>query len=117
MEEINKTIFEFGDAADNSDISKLDNILDNDFRLVLNRMFGSDEIVIINKATYLKKIRSGEWGGQKRQVNVEWSNIKGNTASAMVSFTGKDSSFSTFLQFAKNQDESWKIVNDMPSFD
>lgn len=64
-EAIKKVITSFVQAGDNNDANALEKTLDNNYRIVMNRLFGSDEVDIMSKDIYLEKIKSKEYGGDR----------------------------------------------------
>lgn len=111
---IKKVITNFAKAADNSDATKLATYLDENYRIVMNRLFGSESVSIINKTDYLAKIESKEWGGDKRKVEVLSIVVNGNTASAHVSLQGEKATFISIFTLIKNADGEWLLVSDIP---
>jgi hypothetical protein len=89
---VKQTITNFANAADVQDDKALELLLDNNFRLVLNQMFGNKGIAIITKQDYLAKIN----------------------AAAQAIFKGIKFTVVTFLQLIKTSEGEWKIINDLP---
>ena len=115
-EKIVKTaILEFAKAADAQDVKKLESLLDRNFRIVMNQLFGSTEISLVDRAFYLSKIESKEWGGDNRKVTIESLTIVGNNASAKVTLAGEKSTIISLLQLVKDADGNWKVINDVPA--
>ena len=65
---IQETITAFAKAADNNDASALEKELDNNFRVIMNRLFGSKQVNILERDIYIEKIKNKEFGGDKRTV-------------------------------------------------
>ncbi|MEO1448490.1 MAG: nuclear transport factor 2 family protein [Bacteroidota bacterium] len=105
----------FAQAADQQDAEALDKILDDNFRLVMNQLFGGDKVMTMDKATYLGKIRNKEFGGDERTVSIHAVNVYGKNAQAQATFKGKKMTFTSYLQLIHAPDGSWKIVNDLPT--
>jgi Putative lumazine-binding len=112
---VKDVIVKFASAADERNDKILDEVLDNNFRLALNQMFGSKEVTTIDKQTYLSKIREKVFGGDRREVKIENIRLMKNNAIAMVTLKGTKMTIVTFLQMAKSNDGKWKILNDLPS--
>jgi Putative lumazine-binding len=112
---LREVITQFANAADLQDDKALEFLLDNNFRLGLNQLFGSKDLTLLNKQSYLQKIRSKEFGGDKRNVKIEQIIIIKNNASAQATFFGSKMTVVTLLQLIKTQDGYWKIVNDLPA--
>jgi hypothetical protein len=115
-EEMNvmQTITNFANAADVQDDKALELLLDNNFRLVLNQLFGNKGIAIITKQDYLAKIKAKEFGGDKREVTILNLTLSGNNAAAQAIFKGSKFTVVTFLQLIKTSEGEWKIINDLP---
>jgi ketosteroid isomerase-like protein len=112
---ITQLIQTFAQAGDQNDAEKLAACLDDNFRVVMNRLFGSEAVSIMPKEVYVEKIRSKEFGGDKRKVNVEKIVLNGNTASAKVILAGEKSTFITLLNLVQDADGNWLIVSDTPT--
>ena len=65
MKKIEQTIHSFAKAGDDQDATQLDHLLDPNYRIVMNRLFGSPEVTVMPKSLYLDKISSKEFGGDK----------------------------------------------------
>lgn len=115
QENIAKAIKTFANAADQRDVKTLDKILNAEFRLAMNQLFGSQELTTMNKAMYLKMIEDGKLGGEERKLEILEINEFKNNASCIVRFTGSKARFQTFLQLAKDVKGNWTIVNDLPA--
>jgi len=114
MKNIESTINQFVKAGDNSDAKKLATYLDDNFRVVMNRLFGSDQVATMEKSVYLEKIRSKEFGGDNRTVEIENILINGSTASAKVNLKGSKMTFISLLTLVQGADGNWKIIADTP---
>ena len=70
------------------------------------------EAIVVDKETYLSKIRSKEWGGDKRTVNIEQVQIT-DDANAVVKaiFIGDKADFHGYYSLINN-DGTWQIVQD-----
>jgi ketosteroid isomerase-like protein len=113
--EIKQVITSFSSAGDRNDAVELEKHLDDNYRIVMNRLFGSKEVSIMPKSAYLEKIRSKEFGGDKREVVIENVLINGNTASAKITFTGAKMKVVSLIFLIKNEEGLWKIVCDLPT--
>jgi len=88
--------------------------LDNNYRIVMNRLFGSTEVSVISRDVYLEKIRMKEFGGDNRKVEIESIVQNGATASAKVSFIGSEMTFISILTLLKSGDDQWKLLSELP---
>jgi len=111
---VQEVITAFAMAGDNSDAEGIERYLDDNFRIVLNRLFGSNTVSVMPRSLYLEKIRSGEFGGDRRKVTVESVVINGTTASAKVTFEGTKMTFVSLLTLIQNEAGSWRLVSDVP---
>ncbi|WP_248724156.1 nuclear transport factor 2 family protein [Seonamhaeicola sp. ML3] len=114
LENIKEVITAFAKAGDKNDSQELAMYLDDNYRIVMNRLFGSESVVIMDKSTYLKKIESKEFGGDKRQLNFENITINGSSASVKVTFKGEKMTFVAILCLIQNKEGKWKLVSDIP---
>ena len=111
---ITETIIGFSKAGDKNDADKLATHLDDNYRIVMNRLFGSSEVSVMTKDIYLEKIRTKEYGGDNRKVEIESIVLNGSTASAKVSFVGSKMTFVSILVLIKDGNNEWKLVSDVP---
>ncbi len=112
---IRKTIGQFTQAADTQDADALSAVLDANYRIVMNQLFGSTEVMIMDRATYLSKIKNKEFGGDKRELKIEQIILNGKTANAKVMLKGAKMTFVSLLQLVKTNDGAWKVISDMPT--
>ena len=114
QEAIKETIMTFSKAGDVNDPDKLATCLDENYRVVMNRLFGSTEVAIMTKDVYLEKIRTKEYGGDTRTVKIGPITLNGTTASTKVSFEGTKMTFVSILTLVRDGDNQWKIIGDLP---
>ncbi|MFK8038771.1 MAG: nuclear transport factor 2 family protein [Crocinitomicaceae bacterium] len=114
IKNIKKTITQFALAADNNNDKELATYLDDNYRIVMNRLFGSESISIMSKSVYLEKIKSKEYGGDTRTLTFENVIINGNTASAKVILKGEKMTFISLFILVKDNDNNWKLISDTP---
>ena len=113
-EEVAAAVKAFVKHADKQDLTKMDALLHKEYRTVVNRLFGSEEVSIMDKSTYLSLMKEGKVGGDKRKVKIGEIKIIGNNAMVEATFTGEKLVFETFLQLAKDVSGEWKIISDFP---
>ena len=111
---IKKTITAFAKAGDRNDAQALGKHLDANYRIVMNRMFGSKEVSVMPREVYLQKIKDKEFGGDKRKLTFEKIVINGPTASAKVVFKGSKMTFVSLITLVRNENGVWQLVNDTP---
>jgi len=112
---VEKAVFAFAKAADRQDASALEQLLDDHFRIVMNQLFGNPGVAVMDKAAYLEKIRSKEFGGEKRETRVEGIFMNSKTASAKVVFKGEQMTIVSLLHLVQTREGSWKIIADLPA--
>lgn len=111
---ITETITQFAKAGDTYDVQTLDKLLDNNYRVVMNRLFGSADVNIMDKTTYLSNISSKTFGGDTRTIDFQSIEITGNTAFVKVKLKGNKMTVISSMLLVEDQSGSWKIVSDMP---
>lgn len=111
---ISSVITQFTKAGDIYDVLMLDELLDDNYRVLMNRMFGSEQVVTLQKSDYLKKVASKEFGGDTRTVEIENMVINGTIASVKVNFTGEKLSYNSIMVLIKDGDNEWKLISDVP---
>ena len=116
MEEqkVQEAVTTFCKSADQRNITNMDNIMDENFMVIGNGLFGSKEVSITNKETYLQLLKDQKIGGDSRKVTFIATDINDNNAVVKAEFDGSEYIFTTYIQLAKNEQGLWKIVSDMP---
>ena len=112
--EIKDTVLAFAKAGDQNDVQTLEQHLDSNYRVVMNRLFGSSEVAIVPRSVYLEKIKSKEWGGDQRQVSFKNIIVNENVATAKVVLKGKKATFVSLMDLIKTEKGSWKLISDTP---
>lgn len=112
--EVKKVITAFAKAGDTNNATELNQYLDDNFRVVMNRLFGSTDVSVMPKAVYVEKIKSKEFGGDKRELSFETIIINGTSATAKVTFKGNKMTFVSILVLIKNAEGKWKLISDTP---
>lgn len=112
---VKETITAFAKAADNSDAADMEQYLDENFRIVMNRLFGSNTVNIMPREVYLEKIRTKEFGGENRKIQIEEVIMNGATACAKVTFQGAKMTFVSLMTLIKSESGTWKLVSDVPT--
>lgn len=114
MKKIEQTIMAFSKAGDSQDAAQLDALLDDNYRIVMNRLFGSPEVSVMPKSVYLDKIKAKEFGGDKREVTIDELIMNNTIATAKATFKGEKMTFISNLQLIQNATGDWKLVSDIP---
>lgn len=112
---VRETIISFAKAADVNDDQKLATFLDDNYRIVMNQLFGSDVVAIMPKEVYLEKIRTKEFGGDTRKVEFQSLSMNGMNAVVKVKFAGTKMTFVSLITLVKNKDQEWKIISEVPT--
>ena len=113
-QQLTKVVEEYAKAGDNRDTKTLDQLLHTEFRSVVNRLFGSKDLSVMSKTVYLDLMKQEKIGGDQRKVEILNIDVMDHTAYIKARFSGKKLIFTTFLLLAKNADDQWQVVNDMP---
>ena len=111
---IESVIRSFAKAADQNDAALLGTYLDENYRIVMNRLFGSPDVSVVSKADYLAKIESKEWGGDNREVTIMQTIVNGTTASVHASLKGEKATFISLYTLIKDAEGNWKLASDTP---
>ena len=114
LEKISKAVHDFSSSADQRDIKNMDKILHKDYRAVVNRLFGSEEVSVMNKSLYLDLLKQEKIGGDSRSVEIQSIDVEENNAVVRATFTGKELIFTTFIQLVKDVEGNWLIISDLP---
>ena len=115
LEKLAQTIHQFSESVDTRNVKATDKVLHHGFRAVVNRLFGSEEVSIMDKTLYLNLLKEGKIGGDKRTVKIHSINMEGNNAVVKVEFDGSALRFQSFMQMVKDTAGNWTIISDMPN--
>lgn len=115
MKEIENLIKEFVQAGDSRDVLKMDQLLEQNFRTVLNQAFGGTEIQTLDKSTYMQLLKDEKLGGDQRNFSIESVDIEGKNAFVKVTLTGTKMIFVSHLSLVLNEKGEWKIIQDLPN--
>ena len=113
--EVKKVIEKFFAAGDQQDATELDGLLDANYRVVMNQLFGSSDVMTMSKEAYLGKIRAKEFGGDKRKIDIHSIQVTGKLATADVSSKGEKMQMRSFLNLVQDVEGNWKLIEDMPT--
>lgn len=113
-EEVKKTITQFVQAADIQDADQVATMLHEDFRVVMNQLFGSTDVSFMNKSVYVQLIRDKKMGGDKRTIDFVSVDVVNQNASVKVLLKGKTMVFESLLHLIKTADGKWQLINDLP---
>ena len=111
---VKQAITAFAKAGDQHDVAKLETCLDDNYRVVMNRLFGSSEVSVVPRAIYLQKVSSKEWGGDQRKLTFNQIVVNGSTATVHVKMAGKKMTMVSLITLVKNEAGDWKLISDVP---
>lgn len=117
LAQIQAVVREFSAAGDQQNTARLDKILHPQYRAIVNRLFGSPDLSLMDKALYLQLMSDKKIGGDTREVFLLQTDISGTTASVKAIFLGKILRFTTFISLVKLPDGTWQIIADMPEIE
>jgi hypothetical protein len=104
----------FIQGADERDQSRLEQVLHPEFRVVANRLMGSNTLRIIDRSLYLQLIKEGKLGGDQRTVEIGYVHIVENNATARVKIKGKALTFQSLYHLVKTETGTWQLIEDLP---
>jgi hypothetical protein len=104
----------FAGNADKQYAAAMKTVLHADFRAAVNRVFGSENVSIITKESYVQMIADKKIGGDTRKVSITSVDVQGNNAHVKATFTGEKLTFNTYLLFVKDPSSAWALISDMP---
>lgn len=112
--QVKTAIEDFVKAGDSRNAGQLDIILNDNFRVVANRLMGSTTVSVMPKDQYLTLIREGKLGGDSRTIEILSLEVVNNNAAAHVRLKGKSMIFDTFYHLLQSPDGRWQLVQDLP---
>ena len=74
---------------------------------------GTQGVTVINKKDYLKKIRSGIFGGVPRKMKIEEINQTGIIANVKLRIESSKYDFISYNSLVLDSDNEWKIINNL----
>jgi hypothetical protein len=111
---IEQTVNQFAKAGDARDVAQLKMLLHDEFRLAMNRLFGSETVTLLTKAAYIKMMEDGKLGGDSRSVQILSIDITESNAAVKVALKGKALTFQSYYHMVKNGAGQWQLINDLP---
>lgn len=109
-----RAVEQFSAAGDQRNAAQLEALLHTEFRTVVNRQFGSEEVSLMDKAVYLQLVKDEKIGGDEREVHLLNVEIVGNNATVQAVLLGKKLRFNSFFSLVKAADGNWQIIGDFP---
>jgi len=110
---IKQAIIDFVKGGDNRDVELLDNVLHKEFRVTNNGFMGTSGITIIDKNDYIRKIKSGVFGGLPRKMKIEEIDQTGTIASVKLRIESSENDFFSYNSLVLDTDNEWKIINNL----
>lgn len=107
-ENVENVVKQFVQGADQRMVEQVGSVLDDNFRAVVNRAFGNDQLMLIPKPVYLDMMRQGKVGGDSRTIEFLLTDITRNNALV------KATVFTTYISLVRNKENQWLIVSDQP---
>lgn len=110
---IEKVIHQFAKAGADRNISVLEEVLNDQYRVVAHRFMGKSEPTIIPKAAYIQMMKEEKIGGNKVKVVIHQVEIHDHSAMAQVDFVAEKSTMKLFLNLILFENDQWQIISDM----
>jgi hypothetical protein len=114
-EAVEKVIKAFSKAGDERNVAKIEQLTSADYRIVMNQLFGSNEISTMDRATYILMIETKKFGGDERTVKVNSIIISGYNAVADVVLSGKEMNLRSIFTLCKDNEGKWVLLSDTPT--
>lgn len=111
---IEAAVANFAAFGDQQNVAGLEGLLHPQFRAVVNRLFGSEEVSLMDKTVYLELIKTGKIGGDQRTVHLLEVEVVANNAHVKALFVGEKLRFTTFISLVKNPAGEWQVISDFP---
>lgn len=111
---VEQVVNQFAKAGDQRDVTQLKNLLHDDFRIAMNRLFGGEKVEFLTKPAYIKLMEEGNLGGDNRLVKILSVDVTENNAAVKVSLKGKALTFQSYYHLVKNVAGQWQLINDLP---
>jgi len=98
-------------AGDSHDLETLHQLLNSSYRVTMNNQ-QAGQVMTFSRADYLAKIKSKEWGGDNRTLEILSIDVyDGSTAVVKVALNGK-LKMRNYLSFV-NTAQGWQIAQDL----
>ena len=110
--DIEKTMMKYIKTGDKNDVTTLEKVTHQDFRVVLNDT-KEKLIKVVDRATYLDLIEKKVFGGTPRDVDIQLIDVFGNTnATVKTKLTSEKAIFYNYYSLLK-VDGKWWVVQDL----
>ncbi|MEL6654640.1 MAG: nuclear transport factor 2 family protein [Bacteroidota bacterium] len=109
---IRKVLQTFVQGGDQQDVSMLEGVLHDAYRVVWNDP-ASGKVQVLDRATYLSFIEQKKFGGDTRKLKIESISMQdASNASAKVYIDGEAADFMGLISLVK-ADGQWQLVQDL----
>ncbi len=110
VQEIESVITTYAQAGDAQNVSTLENITHEGFRVVFR--LSDEQTVTLDRSVFLGKFREKEFGGDTRKIDIQSIDLReGITAIAKVVLRGEQATMSNYLNLVKMNGE-WMLMSD-----
>lgn len=108
--EIEAVITSYAAAGDAQDVSTLESVTHEGFRVVFR--LSDEQTVALERSVFLDKFRAKEFGGDTRTIEIQSLDLReGKTAIAKVILRGEQATMSNYLNLVK-MNGAWVLVSD-----
>ena len=111
---VRAVITEFLTAGDLRDVTRLDAVLNPQYRVSVNQFMGSPGVTVIDRASYLGMIKAGKLGGTPREVRFKSVEVVGNLAFVRAELESEELHFDNLLVLAQDGLGDWTLLSDTP---
>lgn len=109
---IRKVIETFVKGGDQQDVSMLEGVLHESYRVVWNDPANA-KVSVLDRATYLSFVEQKKFGGDTRQLKIESISLQNEAnASVKLFLDGKAADFKGLVSLVK-ADGKWQLVQDL----
>lgn len=109
-----KAALQFARAADEADGTKLQRLLHEQFRVVINQFGEKKETTVWDKTAYLGLIRDGVIGGTSRTTSIEEVTVLEHIAYVRMRSESAKARFTSLLIMTKDLEGNWQVLSDAP---
>ncbi|MFK7926157.1 MAG: nuclear transport factor 2 family protein, partial [Bacteroidia bacterium] len=109
---IRKVIETFVKGGDQQDVSMLEGVLHESYRVVWNDP-ANGKVSVLDRATYLSFVEQKKFGGDTRELKIESISLQNEAnASVKLFLDGKAADFKGLVSLVK-ADGKWQLVQDL----
>jgi hypothetical protein len=112
-QQIETAINAFAKAGDDRNDAELQTILNENFRVIVNRFPTPDKTASLTKEAYIGLIKAKKIGGDARKVNILSVDVMTHSAMAKVIFESEKAKFTSYLSYVLTKDKKWELVADL----